>query len=107
MAAVTSTSALKRGRPQIITAWAPKTYHRIPRASSTSARAWSNSATAPRSDTSEHLRDLLVSGKILVALLGCRPAVRERAKGIAEAQSVGRRHGRLLLRPVPFLRFRN
>jgi hypothetical protein len=71
-ASVTSTSALRRGRPYTVTACAPKTYQR-PQRARTGDSAVSSSTAAGCTGTAEGVDQAYLSKKVLLSILRGRP----------------------------------
>src|SRR5882724_5303457 len=96
IAAVMSTSALRRGLPQTIAACAPNRYHCRSRSAMTAARASRSSATVRWVDTTKHLRNAYVGSQIFPAIQFGRPTFLQFAyvvpQRIADAQSLSRVH---------------
>src|SRR5688572_23841279 len=105
--AVTSTSALIRGRPHTVTAWAPKRYQRAPKPRNTPSSAARRSTMEVRSDKAELPRDLLMRAQVIQSLVLGGPArprrLRVTPQSLGEAQRLVRRHRALL--GCPELRF--
>jgi hypothetical protein len=105
-APVTSTSALKRGTPYAVTAWAPNTYQG-PQRDRTGASAASSSTAAGCIGTLEQVRQPDVIGQVGLSIFRCRP-VRTHddylcAKLAGNAQSLRRTQSRDARAPVVIL----
>src|ERR1043166_526771 len=111
MAAVISTSALRRGLPQMIAACAPNRYQGRSRSAIVAANARRSSATVRRLDTAEHLRNAAVAGEIVPAVFVRRPIAANLAyvvsQLIADFQRLFRRHARFLFSPPALLEGRD